>query len=67
MYRHFSKKVGDDFICTAKSRRQQQLCNAGKIDQFDDCCQYMNEHSLRCNIGKLIRIDQETEDEDARI
>lgn len=67
MYRHFSKKVGDDFLCTAKNRHQQQFCGAAQIDQFDDHCQYMNEHTLCCNLGELIRIDQETEDKNARI
>ena len=62
MYKHFCKKIGNEYFCTAKNRRQQQFCHAMNIDQFDDHCQYMGEFSLYCNLGRLIEIDQETYD-----
>ena len=60
----FCKKIDGKFYCTAKNRKQQFSCSAGKIDQFDDHCQY----GLNiCLIGRLIEIDKETLDEEARI
>ena len=45
-----NKKINGKFYCTAKNRKQQFSCSAGKIDKFDDHCQ----HGLNiCLIGRM--------------
>jgi len=61
------KKINDKYFCVAKNRHHQQRCEPGKMDQFDNYCQYMNEFTLACNIGDLIEMDQKTLNEEARI
>lgn len=47
-------KVGEKYFCRAKNRKGQTLCGEGRLDQYDDFCQFMNESTLECNIGKSI-------------
>lgn len=60
------KKIYDKFFCIAQNRRQQFSCIPGKLDHYDDCCQYGQPLDI-CKIGDLIEIDQQTQDEDAKI
>jgi len=63
---YLCKKIDDKYYCIAKNRKQQFSCRAGKLDQFDDHCQYGCYMDI-CKIGDLIEIDQKTLDEEAKI
>ena len=60
------KKIDSEFYCIAKNRKQQFSCTSGKLDDYDDCCQYGFYMDV-CKIGDLIEIDQQTQDEDAKL
>ena len=40
------------FFCKAKNRGQQSHCGKKRMDKFDDSCQFMDEFTLECRIGK---------------
>jgi predicted nucleic acid-binding protein len=45
-----------DGNCIAEFRHQMQHCSEGKVDQFDDACQYY--HAGECGIEHLLTDDQ---------
>ena len=42
---NFCKKINENYHCVAKNRKAQFFCTPGQLDKFDDCCQYMDEHT----------------------
>ncbi len=61
----FCKKIDGKYYCMAKNRRHMLHCEPGQLDQHDDWCQFWSGIGNVCNIGRLIEIDQKTQDADA--
>jgi len=49
---HLCEIKDGKFYCSAKTRGGQKHCGKKKMDKFDDHCQFMNEFTLECNLGK---------------
>ena len=57
------KKIDDKYFCLAETFCQQNKCAASQV--VHGLCRYREQGF--CLIGDLIEIDQQTQDEDAKI